>query len=81
VLNLKKVIVPYETYIMTGNVDAYSNNFKDNPKLIFKVNLEDPFFQRCEMLFVIDNETYDIFKEMVNYTIIHLRLNRKDQQP
>jgi hypothetical protein len=40
--------------------------FKDNPKLVSEVNLDDPFFQRREMRFVIDNEAYDIFNTMVN---------------
>ena len=81
VLNLKKVIARYETYTMTGNVGAWYDEFKDNPQLVTEVNLDDPFFQRREMRFVIDNEAYDIFNEMVNYATVQVRVPRKDQRP
>ena len=81
VLNLKKSIARYETYTMTGNVGAWYNDFKDNPKLVSEVNLDDPFFQRREMRFIIDNEAYDIFNNMVNYATIQVRVPRKDQRP
>lgn len=80
-LNLKKVIARYETFTMTGNVGAWYDEFKDDPKLVTEVNLDDPFFQRREMRFVIDNEAYDIFNEMVNYATIQVRVPRKDQRP
>lgn len=81
VLNLKKVIARYETYTMTGNVGAWYKDFKDNPKLVSEVNLDDPFFQRREMRFVIDNEAYDIFNNMVNYATIQVRVPREGQRP
>ena len=81
VLNLKKVMARYEHHTMTGNVGAWYGEFKDNPKLVAEVNLDDPFFQRREMRFVIDNEAYDIFKEMVNYATVQVRVPRKDQRP
>ncbi len=81
VLNLKKVMARYEHHTMTGNVGAWYAEFKDNPKLVTEVNLDDPFFQRREMRFVIDNEAYDIFKEMVNYATVQVRVPRKDQRP
>ncbi|MBU4053416.1 MAG: hypothetical protein KKA41_03545, partial [Proteobacteria bacterium] len=81
VLNLKKVMARYETYTMTGNIGAWYDQYKDNPKLVSQVNLDDPFFQRREMRFVIDNEAYDIFKDMVNYATIQVRVDRKDQRP
>jgi hypothetical protein len=81
VLNLKKVMARYEHHSMTGNVGAWYSKFKDNPKLVTEVNLDDPFFQRREMRFVIDNEAYDIFKEMVNYATVQVRVPRKDQRP
>lgn len=80
-LELKKVIARYETYTMTGNVGAWYDQFKDDTRLVTEVNLDDPFFQRREMRFVIDNEAYDIFKEMVNYATVQVRVPRKDQRP
>lgn len=81
VLQLKKVIARYEYHTMTGNVGAWYAKHKDNPKLVAEVNLDDPFFQRREMRFVIDNEAYDIFKEMVNYATVQVRAPRKGQRP
>jgi hypothetical protein len=81
VLNLKKVMARYEYYTMTGNVGAWYQEYKDDPKLVTEVNLDDPFFQRREMRFVIDNEAYDIFNEMVNYATVQVRVPRKDQRP
>jgi len=81
VLNLKKVMARYEQHTMTGNVGAWYAKYKDNPKLVAEVNLDDPFFQRREMRFVIDNEAYDIFQQMVNYATIQVRVPRKGQRP
>ncbi len=81
ILSLKKVMARYETYSMTGNVGAWYKDFKDNPKLVSEVNLDDPFFQRREMRFVIDNEAYDIFNTMVNYATVQVKVERKGQRP
>lgn len=80
-LYLKKVIARYEHHTMTGNVGTWYAKYKNNPKLVSEVNLDDPFFQRREMRFVIDNQAYDIFKEMVNYATVQVRVPRKDQRP
>jgi hypothetical protein len=80
-LNLKKVMARYEHHTMTGNVGAWYSKYKDNPKLVAEVNLDDPFFQRREMRFVIDNEAYDIFKQMVNYATVQVRVPREGQRP
>jgi hypothetical protein len=80
-LNLKKVMARYEYYTMAGNVGAWYQEYKDDPKLVTEVNLDDPFFQRREMRFVIDNEAYDIFNEMVNYATVQVRVPRKGQRP
>jgi hypothetical protein len=80
-LELKKSIARYEYYTMTGNVGAWYEKHKDNPDLVTEVNLDDPFFQRREMRFVIDNEAYDIFKKMVNYATVQVRVPREGQRP
>lgn len=80
-LNLKKIMARYEQHTMTGNVGAWYAEYKDDPNLVTEVNLDDPFFQRREMRFVIDNEAYDIFNEMVNYATVQVRVSRKGQRP
>lgn len=77
-LSLKKVKARYENHTMTGNVGAWYEKYKDNPAVVAEVNLDDPFFQRRELRFVIDNEAYDIFKEMVNYAVIQVQVPGKE---
>ncbi len=81
IMNLNKITARYEHHTMTGNVGTWYAKYKNNPKLVSEVNLDDPFFQRREMRFVIDNEAYDIFKEMVNYATVQVRVPRKGQRP
>ncbi|MDD5475762.1 MAG: hypothetical protein PHU03_04510 [Syntrophales bacterium] len=80
-ITLSGITSRYEQHTMTGNVGAWYEKYKDNPKVVTEVNLDDPFFQRREMRFVIDNEAYDIFKEMVNYATIQIRVPRKGERP
>ena len=80
-LSLKKTIARYEPHQMVGNIGTWYKQYKDNPKLFSEVNLDDPFFQRRELRFIIDNEAYDIFKDMVNYATVKIRVPRKDGQP
>ncbi|MBN1377632.1 MAG: hypothetical protein JXA04_00190 [Gammaproteobacteria bacterium] len=80
-LSLKKTIARYEPHQMVGNVGTWYKQYKDNPKLFSEVNLDDPFFQRRELRFMIDNEAYDIFKDMVNYATVQIRVPRKDGAP
>ncbi len=80
-LHLKKSIARYEHYTMTGNVGTWYEQFKDDPRLVSEVNLDDPFYQRREMRFVIDNEAYDIFSQMVNYATVQVRVPRKGRRP
>jgi hypothetical protein len=80
-LSLKKVIARYEPHQMVGNIGTWYKKYKNNPKLFSEVNLDDPFFQRRELRFMIDNEAYDIFKQMVNYATVQVRVPRKSGRP
>ena len=80
-LSLKKSIARYEEHHMEGNIGAWYADFKDDPRLVSEVNLDDPFFQRREVRFVIDNEAYDIFKDMVNYATVKVQVPREGQRP
>lgn len=80
-ITLSGITSRYERHSMTGNVGAWYEKYKDDPKVVAEVNLDDPFFQRREMRFVIDNEAYDIFKEMVNYATLQVRVPRKGERP
>jgi hypothetical protein len=80
-LSLKKVIARYEPHQMVGNIGTWYKKYKNNPKLFSEVNLDDPFFQRRELRFMIDNEAYDIFQQMVNYATVQVRVPRKSGKP
>ncbi len=80
-LSLKKIGARYEYYTMTGNIAAWYKKFKHNKKLVAEVNLDDPFFSHREIRFVIDNEAYDIFKNVINYATVQVRVDRKGQPP
>jgi hypothetical protein len=80
-LSLKKVMARYEHHTMTGNVGTWYAKYKSNPKLVTEVNLDDPFFQRREMRFIVGLDAYDIFKDMINYVTVQVRVPRKGQRP
>ena len=80
-IDLRRTIARYESHIMVGNVGAWYKKFKNDPRLVAEVNLDDPFFQRGEIRFVIDNEAYDIFKQMVNYATVMVRVPRRGAAP
>ena len=81
VLSMKKSKAIYVTHTMTGNVGGWYEKFKDNPKCFASVNLDDPFFQRRELRFVIDNAAYDLFGTLFNYATVKVRKVRKNGPP
>lgn len=76
ILHLSKSMAVYQSHTMTGNVGAWYDKYKDNPKCFASVNLDDPFFQRRELRFVIDNAAYDIFGNVFNYATVKVRKKR-----
>ncbi len=76
VLSMKKSKAIYVTHTMTGNVGGWYEKFKGNPKCFASINLDDPFFQRRELRFVIDNAAYDIFQNIFNYATVKVRKAR-----
>ncbi len=80
-IDLRKVSARYDSHLMTGNVATWYKKFKNDPRLVAEVNLDDPFFKRREIRFVIDNEAYDIFKKMVNYATVLVQVPRPGHPP
>ncbi len=80
-IDLRKVIARYESHLMVGNVGTWYQKYKNDPRLVAEVNLDNPFFQRREIRFVIDNEAYDIFKQMVNYATVLVQVPRPGHSP
>ncbi len=80
VLSMKKSRAIYVTHSMTGNVGGWYKKFKDNPKCFASINLDDPFFQRRELRFVIDNAAYEIFSKIFNYATVKVRKPRRNDK-
>ncbi len=64
--------MPMELSI-TQNLKSFYDAARDNPKCIGTVVLNDEFYKRMEMQFVLDGEAIDMFTKEVNYANIKAR--------
>ena len=71
-INLTQVGARYSVLKLSANLSTWYKKLKGNPKLVTEINLDDPFFTRRTINIVIDGETYDIFKDMVNYAAVQV---------
>ncbi len=71
-INLKQIGARYSVLRLSGNLSTWYKKLKNNPKLVAEIKLDDPFFTRRTINIVIDGETYDIFKDMVNYAAVQV---------
>ncbi|MCW5516884.1 hypothetical protein [Muriicola sp. Z0-33] len=77
VIDLKEVrLAVKQPYQIVGNLASWYNQVKDNPKCVYSVNLNDPFFQHRDIRFVLDLEAKDMFDEAVNYVTVNVRKKR-----
>jgi hypothetical protein len=70
-----KMAINYPHQI-TGNVASWYDHVRDNPKCVSSVNLNDPFFQHRDIIFVLDLDAADMFDEAVNYVTVNVRKKR-----
>jgi hypothetical protein len=70
-----------EQTLLTGNLMEWYSAVKDNPRCVFAVNLNDPFFTRRDVRFVLDLDAKEIFDETVNYVTVNVRKNRTTGRP
>jgi hypothetical protein len=62
---------------VTQNLKSWYTNLKDNPRCVASVNLNDPFFARRDMNFVLDERTKDMFEDKeINYVTVNVRKRR-----
>lgn len=62
---------------VTQNLKSWYTNLKDNPRCVASVNLNDPFFARRDMNFVLDERTKDMFEDKeINYVTVNVRKKR-----
>ena len=71
-INLTQIGARYAVLRLSANLSTWYKKLKGNPKLVAEINLDDPFFTRRTINIVIDGETYDIFKDVVNYAAVQV---------
>lgn len=64
--------MPMELSI-TQNLKSFYDAARDNPKCIGNVILNDEFYKRMEMQFVLDGEAVDMFEKEINYANVKAR--------
>ncbi len=76
VYNLKYRTAVTKPFPMTGNMAAWYDGVKDNPKCVSSVNLNDPFFQHRDINLILDLEAEEMFGKEVNYVTVNVRKKR-----
>jgi hypothetical protein len=77
VLNLNYRSTYYNPVDITQNLNSWYNNLKANPRCVGSVNLNDPFFERRDINFILDETTNSMFEDKeVNYVTVNVRKKR-----
>ncbi len=63
---------------VTANILDWYQGVKDNAACVSRVILNDPFFQRLNIRFILDKDMVDIFEQEVNYATVNIRKKRGD---
>jgi hypothetical protein len=80
-VELKTGIQLRNTFEITGNILEWYDGVKDNPACVSRVILNDPFFQRFRIQFVLDRDMTDVLKNELNYATVNIRKKRNDGAP
>ncbi|NKB25291.1 MAG: hypothetical protein GKR87_13125 [Kiritimatiellae bacterium] len=59
-----------------GNLASWYDHAKDNPKCVYSVNLNDPFFDHRDIHFILDLDAKEIFDDEVNYVTVNVGKKR-----
>ncbi len=70
-----------KTFQVVGNMAAWYDSVKDNPKCVTSTNLDDPFFKHREIRFIMDLDAKAIFEDMVNYVTVNVKKKRSGGTP
>ncbi|GAA3628056.1 hypothetical protein GCM10022397_12100 [Flavivirga jejuensis] len=77
VIDLREVrLAVKQPHQIVGNLASWYDQVKDNPKCIYSVNLNDPFFKHRDIRFVLDLEAKEMFDEAINYVTVNVRKKR-----
>jgi hypothetical protein len=63
-------------YSIVGNLASWYDGVRDNPKCVYTVNLNDPFFEHRDISFILDADVKDMFQSYVNYVTVNVRKTR-----
>lgn len=61
---------------MQENLCSWYDRVKDNDKCVFAENLNDPFYQRRQINFIMDLSGTEIFEKEINYVTVNVRKMR-----
>lgn len=66
---------------ITGNIAQFYDQSKDNPKCVVRFYLDDPFFQKFDVLAPINIDSPESFSNFANYVTVTVRKKRGQGQP
>jgi hypothetical protein len=66
---------------LVGNLASWYDHVRNNPKCVSSVNLNDPFFQHRDVLFILDLDAKEMFDQAVNYVTVNVRKQRDQGFP
>jgi len=67
---------------VTGNLASWYDHAKSNPKCVYSVNLNDPFFQHRDIQCVLDGDAVQMFDEgQINYVTVNIKKDRSAGNP
>ncbi len=79
VIELNYALAVEHPFTMTENILSwYEDAKKYNDACVSRVILNDPFFQRLRIQFVLDKDMVDIFDQEVNYATVNIRKKRNE---
>lgn len=64
-------------YQLVGNLAEWYDAVRNNSRNVSSVNLNDPFFDHRDILFILDIEAQEIFDEEINYVTVNVRKRRQ----
>jgi len=61
---------------MVENLARTYDQVRNNPKCIYSINLNDPFYSHREINFILDAESREIFEDEINFVTVNVRKRR-----
>ena len=76
-IELKNIRLPVKlNHQMVENLARTYDQVRNNPKCIYSINLNDPFYAHREINFILDAESREIFEDEINFVTVNVRKRR-----